>query len=128
MWGKINGLRVLDLGTPGPMRAELNGLVLSGLKKATAGRLREDYEAENEPVEEVGEHLALVDDDGACVATLEVTAVEVVPFEAVTWEFAQAEGEGFRSLDHWREAHRRFWHDEGTADTDLIVCTHFRLL
>jgi len=47
----IGGLRALELGTPGPMRERLNGLVLAGTKRATAGTL-EEYE-DNE-LEEVG--------------------------------------------------------------------------
>jgi hypothetical protein len=52
-WPRIDGLRVLELGTPGDMRRWLNDLVLSGTKKATAGRLA-DYEAEGEELEQPG--------------------------------------------------------------------------
>ncbi|MFI6903524.1 ASCH domain-containing protein [Nonomuraea sp. NPDC050394] len=130
MWGRIDGLRVLDLGTPGPLRAELNGLVLSGAKTATAGLMESDYRAEGEDLELVGEHLVLVDDHGGRVGEVSVTSVEVVAFSAVTWEFAQAEGEGFRSVEHWREVHRRYWAGEGQQvdDETEVVCLHFRLV
>ncbi|MFC7719990.1 ASCH domain-containing protein [Nonomuraea recticatena] len=94
MWGRIEGLRVLGLGTPGGLRAELNGLVLSGAKTGTAGLLEHDYRAEGEELERAGERLALVDDDDQPIAVIEVTAVEVVPFGEVTWEFADSEGRG----------------------------------
>ncbi|MFE0151288.1 ASCH domain-containing protein [Nonomuraea sp. NPDC059007] len=130
MWGRIDGLRVLDLGTPGPLRAELNGLVLSGAKTATAGLLESDYRAEGEDLEHVGEHLVLVDDHGGRVGEVSVTSVEVATFAAVTWEFAQAEGEGFRSVEHWREVHRRYWAGEGQQvdDDTAVVCLYFRLV
>lgn len=64
MWPRIDGLRVMELGTPGKVRAELTGLALSGAKKATAGILPLDYEAEGEEVERVGERLVLVDSSG----------------------------------------------------------------
>ncbi|MFI6389474.1 ASCH domain-containing protein [Nonomuraea sp. NPDC050547] len=130
MWGRIDGLRVLDLGTPGPLRAELNGLVLSGAKTATAGLMESDYRAEGEDLEHVGEHLVLVDDHGGRVGEVSVTSVEVTTFAAVTWEFAQAEGEGFRSVEHWGEVHRRYWAGEGQQvdDETEVVCLHFRLV
>ena len=128
MWPRVNDLRTLGLGTPGAMRAELNSLVLAGTKTATAG-LRSAYESEGEELERVGECLALVDDDDAPVGVVGVTSVRVVPFGQVTWEFAAAEGEGFTSTEHWREAHARFWAEQGvTVDHDTeIVCIRFVL-
>jgi uncharacterized protein YhfF len=110
------------------MRAELNSLVLEGTKTATAGLLAE-YTREAEELESVGERLALVDDDGAQVGVVEVTAVSVARFGQVPWEFADAEGEGFTSIEHWRDVHARFWSDNGVdVDDDTeIVCVHFVL-
>jgi hypothetical protein len=51
-------MRALELGTVGEMRERLNGLVLAGLRKATAGPLPK---YEDEPFERSGERL--VDDD-----------------------------------------------------------------
>jgi uncharacterized protein YhfF len=128
MWARVNELRTLGLGTPGEMRADLNVLVLEGSKTATAGLLAE-YEREAEELERVGERLALVDDHDAPVGVVEVTAVSVIPFGRVPWEFADAEGEGFTSIEHWRDAHARFWSDGGVdVDDDTeIVCVHFVL-
>ncbi|MGV9303145.1 ASCH domain-containing protein [Nonomuraea sp. NPDC003727] len=130
MWGRIDGLRILGLGTPGDLRARLNDLVLSGAKTGTAGLLAHDYRAENEELEHVGERLALVDDDDHRLAEVEVTGVKVVPFRQVTWDFAQSEGEGYRSVEHWGEVHRRFWNDAGyeVDDTTEVVCMSFRLV
>ncbi len=130
MWGRMNGLRVLELGTPGEMRTWLTGLALSGAKQGTAGLLELDYHAENEPLERVGERLALVGDAGAQVATVEVTGVTQVPFAEVSWEFADSEGEGYTSIDGWRESHRRYWRAEGyeVNDDTTVVCLSFRLV
>jgi uncharacterized protein YhfF len=116
-WPRLDGLRVLELGSPGEMRARLNDLVLKGRKRATAGLL-EEYLHEEEPLEHVGERLALVDDDGQRVATVEVTAVDVVRFVDVDWRFASAEGEGHRDLEAWRAGHRRFWTAHGMSVDD----------
>ncbi|MFE6818247.1 ASCH domain-containing protein [Streptomyces sp. NPDC057677] len=110
------------------MRDELNALVLAGVKRATTGLLGE-YAAEDERLEHVGERLALLDNQGLAVATLEITGVEVTSFHEVTWEHAAAEGEGDADLDAWRAVHRRFWSDEGNpveSDTP-VVCLAFEV-
>ncbi|SCE68694.1 Uncharacterized protein YhfF [Micromonospora viridifaciens] len=128
MWPRIGGLRTLALGTPGELRANLNALVLAGVKTATAG-LTSEYAGENEELEHVGERLVLVDDHDALVGVVEVTGVEVVRFADVSWDFARSEGEGDRSIEEWREGHRRFWAREGVAvdDDSQVVCLRFRL-
>ncbi len=129
MWPRIGGLRTLDLGTPGELRANLNTLVLAGVKQATAGLLSE-YEQEGEELEQVGERLALVDDNDGLVAVVEVTGVEVVRFADVPWDFARSEGEGDRSIEEWRAGHQRFWARVRTPvdDDTPIVCVRFRLV
>ncbi len=129
MWARIDGLRVLELGTPGAMRQRLNQLVIARRKTATAGLLSSDYRDEDEPLESVGEELVLVDDHTQPVARVQVTSVEVVPFGTVSWEFADAEGEGFTSIDDWRAGHRRFWTAGGEQvdDSTEVVCLRLRL-
>ncbi len=83
---------------------ELAELVLSGRKRATAGDLW-SYEAEDEPLPRVGDFSVVTDWVGTAVCVIRTTSVEVVPFEAVTAEFAATEGEGEGSLGYWREAH-----------------------
>ncbi|MEV0646261.1 ASCH domain-containing protein [Phytomonospora sp. NPDC050363] len=128
MWPRVNGLRALELGTPGRLRARLNSLVLSGDKTATASLL-DEYGQEREVLEQVGERLALLDDAGEPVAVVEVTAVETVPFGEVDMAFAFDEGEGYTSVEHWRETHAEFWAELGTPVTaeTPVVCLHFRL-
>jgi uncharacterized protein YhfF len=63
-----------------------------------------------------------------------VTEVEIVPFDAVTAEFAASEGEGDRSLTYWQKEHWRFFTDEcgrigRTADQSMpLVCERFEVL
>lgn len=111
------------------MRRRLNQLILDGHKRATAGLLLE-YVRQNEELEVVGERLVLVDDETKRVATVAVTHIETVPFIEVPWKFAQAEGEGDKSLDEWREGHRRFWSDEGDIieDHTPVVLIWFELV
>lgn len=123
----IDGLRTLELGSPGPMRARLNALVLEGTKRATAGTT-DDY-ADNER-EYVGERLALVDDHTNKIAVVEVTDTVSTTFADVPWSFAQAEGEGDVSIEAWRAGHRRYWEGEGVLVSDdlPVYLIYFRLV
>lgn len=130
VWPRVDGLRTLELGTPGELRRRLNGLVLAGMKQATAGRLAE-YEAEGEHLEEPGERLVLVDDELRRLALIEVDRVEVVPFGNVPWEFAAAENEGDTSIEEWREGHRRYWREADgvdVTDDELVVLVWMHLV
>lgn len=121
-------MRPLELGHPGAQRARLTALVLAGTKTGTAGLLAQ-HRAEGELVEHVGERLVLVDDDGAALAVVRVTAVAVVPLADVTDAFARSEGEGFADHAAWAAAHRRFWTAGGwpVDDDSLVVCTSLAL-
>ena len=125
-WPRIDGLRVMEIGTPGEMRQRLNGLILEGRKKGTAGLLS-DYAAEGEEIEQVGERMPLVDDDGRPVAMLVITKVETHRFIDVPWSFAASEGEGDESIEEWRDGHRRYFEAVGTPvdDDSLITCINF---
>jgi uncharacterized protein YhfF len=126
----FNGMRGIEFGTPGKFREELNDLVLKGIKRATSGTLEWDYQANNEPIEKVGEKLAVLSSEGKHVATIQATRVEIVRFADVPDEFALAEGEGDFSGDDYRVSHLRYWSKQGltiTGDT-RIVLLYFELL
>lgn len=112
------------------MRARLTALVLAGRKVATAGLWQEGYADEGEILDAVGERQVLLGNEDEPLAVIEVTRVERVPFAEVAWEFAEAEGEGFTSVEDWRDRHRAFYAQEGlTVDDDaLVVCVWFRLV
>ena len=130
MFQRINGMRTIEFGTPGPSREKLVDLILHGQKRATAGLLTSDYEAEGEPIEHVGELLAIVDNDGTHVGTMQVTRCEVLRFADVPDEFALAEAEGDLNAADFRASHLAYWTRVGetvTYDT-LIVTIYFDLL
>jgi uncharacterized protein YhfF len=54
----------------------------------------------------VGDFSVITDWNDRSVCVIRTTSVEVVPFHAVTEEFAATEGEGDGSLRYWREAHQ----------------------
>ncbi len=129
MFPRVDGLRSIEFGTPGPSREKLVNLVLYGRKRATAGLLSE-YESEGEPVEHVGELLAMVDNSGAHVGTLLVTQVEVLRFADVPDEFALAEAEGDLDAADFRASHLAYWTAVGevVSDDTLVVTAYFDLL
>ena len=129
MFPRVDNLRGIEFDTPGTSREALVNLVLHGNKRATAGLLSE-YETEGEAVEHVGELLAMVDNDGKHVGTLEVTRAEIVRFADVPDEFALAEAEGDLNASDFRASHLAFWTRVGETVTDetLAVTVYFNLL
>lgn len=85
---------------------ELAELVLAGTKTATSAA-KLSYEAAGEALPEAGTHSVILFDNGAAACVLRDTKVSVVPFHRVGAEHAWKEGEGDRSLETWREIHRR---------------------
>ncbi|MDQ0645619.1 ASCH domain-containing protein [Microbacterium murale] len=111
---------------------DLLALVLAGTKTGTASSLW-DYEASGDAIPEVGELSVILDGAGEPRAVIETTDVRIVPFDQVTAAHAHAEGEGDRTLAHWREVHEQYWrrHSEnprGYAIDMPVVCEQFRLI
>lgn len=132
MFDRIDGLRTMELGEPGSeLQKRLNALVLSGEKTGTSSVDDGEYEAEGEAFERPGEREYLIDAEGKPLALIEYTAVEWVPFEQVSWQFVQSEGEGYESVEHWRTDHRAFWTDvcgiEITNQTP-VICYNFKVI
>ncbi len=123
-------MRTIEFGNPGESREKLISLILDGNKRATAGTLEWDYIAENEPIETVGEKLAVLDNENRHIATIQVTRVEVKRFADVPTEFALAEAEGDLSGDDFRDSHFDFWSRLGLdiKDETEIVLVYFDLI
>lgn len=121
------------LGNPGPLRDRLVAAVLAGAKRATTSLLGE---YQHEPLPRVGQRYRVLDSDDQTAAVVEVTRVEVTTIGAVTFELAQAEGEGFSSVDEWRAAHEDFWNNDDEVgalgividDTTDIVVEYFHVV
>jgi uncharacterized protein YhfF len=87
---------------------ELAALVLAGTKRATAS-LAWLYDTPAHPAPTPGALSVVTDWGGKPLCVIETLAVETVPFEQVTAQFAATEGEGDGSLDHWRRVHWEFF-------------------
>jgi uncharacterized protein YhfF len=111
------------LGYPGTdLRRQLVDAALSGAKTATAGLADEE-----ERPTEVGSRYVVEDETGAPRAIVEVTEARVIPASEVDFAFARDEGEGFESVDDWREAHERFFERPIEPDT-MIEAIRFRVV
>jgi uncharacterized protein YhfF len=131
-------LPLAEFAFPGPLRDALVAAILRGEKTSTTGLL-EEYRREREPLPTVGTREAVVDSLGARVAVIETTEVEVKRMGDVDLPFAIDEGEGFATLEEWRDAHARFFTSAEMADAlgdppvaidddTLVVCQRFRLV
>ncbi|MFH5821296.1 ASCH domain-containing protein [Georgenia sp. AZ-5] len=97
-----------SFGTDAEEADELLALVVAGVKTATASALWE-WEAEGEELPHPGDLSIVCDGSGEPRLLVRTTGVDVVPFDQVGPEHAAAEGEGDRSLEHWRRVHEKYF-------------------
>lgn len=115
------------------MANELGQLVLAGIKRATAGSVW-SYESSGKGVPKPGDLSVVTDANDSPLCIIETVQVDVMPFSAVSEEFAATEGEGDGSLDYWRKAHVDYFTREcessgRTFSQDmLLACERFRVV
>ena len=85
---------------------ELANLVLAGIKTATSS-MRLAYEIAGENLPSAGTYSVILFDNDEAACIIRNTKVTVAPFDQVSAEHAYREGEDDRSLEKWREVHRR---------------------
>ena len=83
-------------------------LINAGIKKATCS-LKEAYQIENEPIPQVGRLTVVLNWAQEPVCIVRLTEVSTCPFNEVSREFAEAEGEGDGTYEWWRKAHIKFF-------------------
>ena len=112
---------------------ELGALIAAGTKTAACSSMWE-WEAEGNPIPEVGLITIVLDWEGAPLCIIETVEVEIKPYNQVDAQFAYEEGEGDRSIQYWREAHWRYFSRtlakigrEPSEDMPL-VCERFRVI
>src|SRR4051812_22275166 len=90
------------------MATEFAELVVAGVKRATAGLVRQ-FGPHGEPPPAVGGYVVLLDGVERPRAIWRTTEVRVGPLNSVDRQFAWDEGEHERTRDWWLSAHRRFF-------------------
>lgn len=120
-------------GRGAEMADELGGLVVSGIKQATASLLWE-YEAEGSELPKPGDLSIILDGKNEPLCLIETVEIQVKPFNQVDERFAYDEGEGDRSLKYWRDAHWCFFgvscQEIGREPSEEmpVVCERFKLV
>ena len=97
--------------------------MLRGEKTTTTGLL----DGREGPDSRPGDRQRLLGFDDEPVGVVEITDVRVVPAGEIDLDFARAEGEGFETVEEWREAHERFFEQPLHEDTP-VVAIWFRLV
>lgn len=106
-------------------------LVVKGIKRATATSLWW-FEKNNEPLPKVGNQYIITDWNGNAKAVIETTKIEQVPYNKITSEFAEIEGEGDKSLEYWKKVHKDYYtremkpFNEEFDENMIIVCEQFK--
>lgn len=139
MWKQFIETNNLPKDTPyeawqyGDVTDKLAELTLKGIKTATASA-HPMYVIENEDLPAVGLYNIILDSHNQAVCIVVTAKVYTTPFNQVSPEHAFKEGEGDRSLDHWRKAHQAFFSEELASvgltfsEDMLIVCEEFEVV
>lgn len=115
MWAAFCSKNDIDIDTKhdiwkfcggGVLADELADLVLAGVKTATAST-KIAYDTDGDPLPESGTYSVILFDNEEAACILWDIKVSVVPFNKVSEEHAYREGENDRSLENWREVHKR---------------------
>ena len=120
---QYRGLRSFAFGDGPALADELLDLVIKGIKTATCS-------TEDEPnTSTPGERWIVLDGRGNAACLIETTEVTYRHFGEVDGAFAYEEGEGDRSLQYWRSAHRNYFGRQGKFREDMtLMCERFRLV
>jgi uncharacterized protein YhfF len=123
-----------QFGLGSEMADRLLASVMEGRKRATAGSLSA-YEAEGEPVPEVGEFSVILDGRGVGRCIIRTSQVDIVPFDEVSAQHAALEGDDDPGLERWRRVHWEFFRREaeelGSEEPRpdmLVVCERFEVV
>lgn len=109
---------------------ELAELVRTGRKTATSSTVL-SFQREGALLPQAGCYSVILYANGEAACVLRDTKVRVMPFNKVPEEHAWREGEGSRTLEEWREIHRRAFAPDYRAaglewdETGLCVLEEF---
>ena len=122
---KYRDLPSFSFGDSPAMADELLALVLAGSKTATCSL----YVPSDPDLSRPGEHSIVCDGSGRPACVIETVEVTVQRYNEVDAAFAHDEGEGDRTLEYWRRAHREFFERHGVfADDMMLECERFRVV
>jgi len=109
---------------------ECVNLVKKGIKKATSDSLL-GLQYRNEKLPKIGDFAVITNWEGQAQCIVEVKKVTLKPFFSIDENYAREEGEGDKSLEHWKKTHWDYYTRElepferVPRDSMIIVCQEF---
>jgi uncharacterized protein YhfF len=106
-------------------------LVVDGVKRATSTSMWW-FETYKQPLPKIGDLTIVTDWKGTAKAVIETIKIEKTPFNKITSEYAEIEGEGDKSLAYWNKVHWEYYtremNEQGEKPTKdmLLICEHFK--
>lgn len=117
-----------SFGNTPEMADSLLQLVLEGKKSATSSLLSV-YQSGVEKMPQIGTYQIILDSENTPRCVIYLTETLVKKFCDVTEKHAYEEGEGDRSLKHWRDVHLKYFSSyEGFTENSEILCERFKLV
>lgn len=143
LWEEFCKKKNVDINTPyeawgfgsdAQTADKLSDLVIKGIKFGTASAY-DDYVSEDalDEIPKVGDYSVILNGKDEAVCVIKDYDVYIRPFKEVPPFHAYAEGEGDRSLAHWRKVHEEFFiecsEESGIPFTEdsLVICEKFTL-
>ena len=108
-------------------------LVVDGIKQATCISLWW-YKTNQHPLPKIGDLNIITNWEGQAKAIIQTTKIENVPFNKITQEFAEIEGEGDKSLGYWKRVHSAYYtremapYNEKFDENMMLICEHFKTI
>jgi len=105
-------------------------LVINKTKKAMSQSLL-GLQNRNEPLPKIGSFIVLTDWEGTAKCIVKTTSVKLKPLFSIDGDYAQLEGEGDKSLDHWKNIYWNYFTRELATfkrvpkESMIVVCVTF---
>jgi len=116
-------LETFSFGDGPELAEELAQLVVAGLKTATCWAVSQGE------LTQLGKRMVMLDGAGTPTAIVETVELTQRRFDLVDAAFAYDEGEGDRSLEYWRQGHRKYFGRLGNYAPDMMLwCERFRVV
>jgi uncharacterized protein YhfF len=105
-------------------------LVKKGVKRATSNSLL-GLQYRNERLPRIGDYIVVTNWEGKAQCIVKITKVTLKPFFSIAEDYTRLEGEGDKSLAHWKKTHWDYYTREleeferVPRDSMIVVCQEF---
>lgn len=108
-------------------------LVKKGIKRATTDSLL-GLQNREERLPKIGDYTVVTNWEGVAQCIVETVKVRLKPFFSIDEEYARLEGEGDKSLAHWKKVHWDYYTRELAEferlprESMIVVCQEFEIV